>query len=275
MYGLQGRRYKYARKGTLARQVTKSSLRRLVDAANNRVATSDRRQLAAVVRKYRVANPYQITPASGRTVTFWRKVQISYQLGQTTGFQGAGKNVNFGFSLGRLIGFTNGVFTTSVTMPNASEFQALFDYYKVSAVKMQIFFTKNTSDTSGGSTLGMPLMLICNDFDDIAESMTRDSMMERVGCRHVQFNADNLNGISHYVKPKPTNVVVQTDVSTGAQSTSNAGVVFGTQWLDCASSNIVHNGIKVLYDEQGLTSALVLGNVTFVFDVCYEFKGYR
>lgn len=240
-----------------------------------RKGSTDQRQLATVVQKYRAANPYQITPASGRTVTFWRKVQISFQLGQTTGFQGAGKNVNFGFSLGRLIGFTNGSFTTSVPMPNASEFQALFDYYKVSAVKMQIFFTKNTSDTSGGSTLGMPLMLICNDFDDIAENMTRDSMMERVGCRHVQFNADNLNGISHYVKPKPTNVVVQTDVSTGTQSTSNAGVVFGTQWLDCASSNIVHNGIKVLYDEQGLTSALVLGNVTFVFDVCYEFKGYR
>lgn len=162
-------------------------------------------------------------------------------------------------------------------MPNAAEFQSLFDYYKVSAVKMQIFFSKNTDPVGSttGTSHGMPLLLICNDFDDIAENMTRDSMMERVGCRHVQFDSHNVNGIGHYIKPKPGNVVTQTDVATGAQSVSNAGVVFGTQWLDCASSNIVHNGIKVFYDSQGLTNNVVLGNMTFVFDVCYEFKGYR
>lgn len=240
-------------------------------------AASDQRQLASVVRKARSANPYQITPASGRTVTFWRKTQISYTLNQLSGFQSAGNNVNFGFSLGRLIGYTSGVFQISQAMPNAAEFQALFDYYKVSAVKMQIFFSKNTDpmSTSTGLSHGMPLLLICNDFDDISESMTRDSMMERVGCRHVQFDSNNVNGICHYIKPKPSNVVVETNTSTGALTSVPAGVEFGSQWLDCATNNVVHNGIKVYYDNQGITSSVTLGQITFVFDVCYEFKGYR
>jgi len=239
--------------------------------------SKDSRDLSRVVRSYRAANPYQIQPSSGRTVTFWRKTELNIALNQSTGFSAGGSNVNFGFGLGRVFGFVNGVFTYSVAVPSASEFQALFDYYKINAVKMQMFFTKTTADqgSTGNATIGMPMMIIANDFDDIQENMSLSSMLERVGSRHVQFDASSQRGITHYVKPKPSSVVVQTDITTGGQSTSNAGVVFGTQWLDCASSNIVHNGIKVFYDNQGLTTSTTLGNVTFVFDVEYVFKGYR
>lgn len=201
---------------------------------------------------------------------------MSVPLGQTTGFNGAGNNINWGFALGRIVSFTDGVFSYSLQVPNASDFQNLFDYYMIKTVKMTLFFTKNTdSIQSSGNTFGLPIFQVANDFDDIAETMTLSSMNERVGCRHVQFDSNNTNGINHYVKPKPSSVVVQTDVITGAQSTANAGVVFGTQWLDVAQSNIVHNGIKVFYVNQGLTTVVTLGTVTFVFDVEYVFKGYR
>jgi len=239
--------------------------------------TTDQRQLANVVQLHKRANPYQITPSSGRTVTFWRKTEVNIALGQVSGFGALGNNVNWGFALGRIIGFVNGVFVYSLQVPNASDFQALFDYYQIKAVKMQMFFTKNTdpvSTTTSGSH-GIPIMIIANDFDDIAETMTLSSMNERVGSRHVQFDTSSPNGIVHYIKPKPTSVVVSTDVTTGASQASNAGVIFGTQWLDCAQSNVVHNGVKVFYDNQGVTNNITLGNVTFVFDVCYEFKGYR
>lgn len=267
------KRYRAFRQRKNAARSIQSAYRRY------RQRSSDQRQLSSVVRSHRKANPYQIVPSSGRTVTFWRKAEINIGLNQSTGWLvggvGGGLNLNWGFSLGRAFGFVNGVFTFGLTIPNFSEFQALFDYYRIDAVKMQMFFTKNTSDQSGGSTIGMPIMLIANDFDDIAENMTLGSMNERVGCRHVQFSADNTNGINQYIRPKPTSVVVQTDVSTGVQSVSNSGVTFGSQWLDIASSNIVHNGIKIFYDNQGLTSASALGNVTFVFDVCFVCKGYR
>jgi len=237
--------------------------------------TQDRRDLGNVVRRHRAANPYQIQPSAGRTVTFWRKTEINLSLNQSTGFGGSGTSLNWGFALGRIIGFLNGSFTYAPVVGGASEFQALFDYYKINSVKMQMFYSKTVSETSTTVTTGMPIMIIANDFDDIAESMTLSTMNERVGCRHVQFDASSQRGVTHYIKPKPNSVVVQTDVATGALSTANAGVVFGTQWLDCAQSNIVHNGIKIFYDNQGLTTSVALGNITFVFDVEYVFKGYR
>jgi len=204
---------------------------------------------------------------------FWRKVSKSIPLSQTTGFDGlSASNVNWGFTLGNVLGFLNGTFQYALPVSNASEFQALFDYYKIEAVKLQIFFTRIGMDSG---TNGMPIFLIANDFDDIGESMTANTMNERVGCRHVQMDSTNVNGINHYIKPKPTSVIVQTNPTTGVTSSSSSGVVFGTQWIDTATSNIVHNGIKIVYDNQGLSAATVLGNVTFVFDICYVMKGYR
>lgn len=264
------RRAAYKGRTTAARRI-QTSYRRY------RAANSDQRSLAGVVRAHRKANPYQIQPSSGRTVTFWRKTEVNIALGQTTGFGAVGNNVNWGFCLGRVIGFVNGAFVYSIPVPSSSEFQALFDYYRVNAVKMQVFFTKNNDplSTTTGASHGMPIIIIANDFDDIAETMTLNAMNERIGSRHIQFDSTNSRGINHYIKPAPSTVVVQTDVATGVQSTSNAGIAFGRQWLDVAASNIVHNGVKVFYDNQGITNNITLGNMTFVFDICYEFKGYR
>jgi len=239
-----------------------------------RRSSTDRRQLSSVLRSHARANPYQITPSAGRTVTFWRKSEISIALSQSLGFNGVGNNVNWGFSLGRIIGFVNGAFQYSIAVPSSSEFQALFDYYKINAVKIQMFFSKTVSAIEAAN-VGLPILMIANDFDDIGESMTLSTMNERVGVRHCQFDANNVNGITHYIKPKPTSVIVATDVTTGTLAASNSGVTFGTQWIDAAQSNIVHNGVKVFYNNQGVTGASVLGNVTFVFDVEYVFKGYR
>jgi len=238
---------------------------------------SDRRQLGSIVRSYKRANPYQISPSSGRTCTFWRKTEINITLNQLSGFGGAGASLNWGFSLGFIYGYLNGTYTYSPGVPSSAEFQALFDYYQIRSVKMQIFFTKNTDPVSGttGLSHGMPLLLIANDFDDIAENMTLPTMNERVGVRHVQFDSNNTNGITHYIKPKPTNAIVESSTSTGIRSTAFTGVVFGTQWIDTASANIVHNGVKVFYNNQGLTNNVDLGNITFIFDVEFVMKGYR
>lgn len=258
------------------RMLSKYSARRKARAtiAHLRRQSQDQRQLSTVLRSYRKANPYQIQPSSGRTVSFWRKTQVSVTLNQGFGFGGAYDNINWGFALGRIIGFGNGAFQFSLPVSNAAEFQALFDYYKINAVKMQMFYTHNTSTVTQNTT-ALPMFLICNDFDDIGETMTLNSMNERVGVRTVQFENSGIRGINHYIKPKPTSVVVQTNVDTGALSTANAGVEFGTTWLDCAQSNIVHNGIKVLYHNQGRTTSADIGTITFVFDVEYCFKGYR
>jgi len=256
--------------------MSKSRLQRRSQTTSRRYQSKDQRDLSSVVRSYRKASLYQIQPSSGRTVSFWRKTQLFIPLNQSSGFGGLGNNINFGFSLGNIMSFTNGANFRLDPVPNASDFQNLFDYYCIKNVKMTLFFSRNTDPmTTAGSVLGMPLLQIANDFDDIAETMTAPSMNERVGCRHVQFDANNSNGISQYLKPKPNSVVIQTDVSSGAGVVSSAGVVMNTQWLDVAQSNIVHNGIKVFYNNQGVPGGTTLGVVSFIFDVEYCFKGYR
>jgi len=262
-------RYGGFRRSQAARRI-QSSYRRYRGAGS-----SDQRQLRSVVRSHRKANPYQIVPSSGRTVSFWRKTEMSILINQLNGFGPGGNNLNFGFSLGRVFGFLNGSLTYAPVTSDFSDWQALFDYYRLNAVKMQIYFSKTNNDQSAGATIGMPMLLICNDFDDIGETMTLSTMNQRIGVRHVQFDANNSKGITHYIKPKPTTVVVQTDISTGVQSASNSGVTMGTQWLDTAQNNIVHNGVKVFYNNQGLTTNTNIGNITFVWDVEYVFKGYR
>jgi len=268
---MPSKRYgKYMSKTAAARKIQAWS-RRYKSRSN-----TDQEQLGSVIRSHRRAHPYQIRPTSGRTVSFWRQCQINLTLVQGTGWQGSGAaNINWGFSLGNVIGFRNGTFQYVIPVPNSSEFQALFDYYMIKNVKMTMFFSKTDADYSSGANLCMPILHICNDFDDIAESMSIDSMMQRLGNRNVQFDGSNTNGISHYVKPVPTTVVVQTSVDTGALTAANAGIATGTTWLDCAQSNIVHNGIKVVYNTQGKTTATEIGTVTFIFDVEYCFKGYR
>jgi len=270
-YGYK-KRFFVARRGPQAYTMARRAITRY---NNMQLRKKDKKDLESVVRSHKAANPYQITPSAGRTVTFWRKTQVSIPINQLSGFASTSPNVNWGFSLGRIIGFLGGIFSYSLPVSNASEFQALFDYYMINAVKVQVFYSKTEADFSSGASQAMPMLLIANDFDDIAEPMSLNSMNERVGCRHVQFDGSNSKGINHYIKPKPTNTVVQTNVDTGVLSSANAGVVFGTQWLDCAQSNIVHNGIKVYYDNQGRTSNTDLGTITFVFDVEYCFKGYR
>lgn len=145
---------------------------------------------------------------------------------------------------------------------------------------MQVFYSNNVSDGAGaqaGFLTSMPLMHIANDFDDCQENMTLDLMLQRVGVRTVQFGSTNTNGagIVHYVKPKPTGVVVQSNVSSGALTTANAGVPMVSPWLDCAQSNIIHYGIKTYLNQQDISDDLVIGTITFIFNLEFKFKGYR
>lgn len=265
MDGAKGRRMRYLRKTGAARKI---------QTTYRRYRSTDQNQLRSVIRSYRKVNPYQIQPSSGRTVTFWRKTEISIQLQQSTGFGAQNFNINWGFALGYCYGYTNGNPFYTPSVPSTAEFQALFDYYKINAVKVQIFFTKTNVDIVNVNT-GMPVLLLCNDFDDVNEVMTLNSMNQRVGVRHVQFDSTNQRGITHYLKPKPSTLVMQTDPVSGVISSTPSGIPFASTWLDTASSAIVHNGFKVFFDNQGITTTANLGNITFVFDIEYVFKGYR
>lgn len=237
--------------------------------------TSATKTLRRAVGQYRYANPMYLQPSNARTMSFWRTVSYSIPINESLGWGSAGTtSLNFGFTLGNVLGWLGGAFSITLPVTNASEFQALFDTYKISNVRMKMFFTNNNSSVNSPAT-GLPLFHICNDFDDVQENMTVASILEHAGVRTLQFDAMNHAGLAHWVKPAPRQVIAQTDPTTGVQTSSNSGVPFGSQWIDCAVSNIVHNGVKIVYNNQGRANNTDIGSMTFIFEIEYTFKGYR
>lgn len=237
--------------------------------------TSASRTLSKAVGQYRYANPMYIQPSNARTISFWRTVSYSITLNESLGWGASGTtSLNFAFTLGNVLGWLGGGYSITLPVTNSSEFQSLFDTYKIPNVRMKMFFTNNNSSVNSPAT-GMPLLHIANDFDDAQENMTAASILERAGVRTFQFDATNSQGVSHWVKPSAKQTVSQVDPATGVQTVSNAGVSMGNQWIDVAASNIIHNGVKLVYNNQGRNNNTDIGSMTFIFEIEYTFKGYR
>lgn len=235
--------------------------------------TSSRSTLANAVGNYRYSNPIPIQMSNARTYSFWRSATLSTTITENLGFAATSYNLNFGFSLSQIWGYLSGAYALSAAIPNAAEFQNLFDEYKINFVRVKMFFTNNQSSVNSPST-GLPLIHMCNDFDDVTESLTLSNILEKSGVRHVQFDGNNGNGINHWVKPVPIQYI-QTTAGDGTTSSLAAGVPMGSQWINTAAPNTVHCGIKMVYNPQGRTSAVDIGSITFVFDVEYVFKCLR
>lgn len=238
--------------------------------------TSAARTLSRVKGSYRYSNPMLITPSNARTCTFWRSCTHSLAINQNGGFtSGATQSpcLGYSFDLQGVKGFLGGAYNFDVRVSNTSDFQALFDMYKVNAVKMKFFFSHNIAGVTTASQ-ALPLVHIVNDFDDVAENLTLATVLEKAGVRTMQFDATNMNGYNHYIKPAPRVVTSQIDPATGNESVINAGVA-SSMFIDCAVSNVVHFGTKIVYNNQGRTVSSDIGTMTTVFEIEYVFKGYR
>lgn len=236
------------------------------------------RTLGRITSSYRYANPMLIQPSNARTMSFWRSCTFSLVLQQGPGFLPtagvASPCLAFAFDLNGAKFWCGGIYYGTIPISGSTEFQALFDTYKINAVKMKMFFAHNFSNVNTPATC-LPIMHVVNDFDDSTEILSVATVQEKSGVRIVQFDANNGNGFNHYVKPSCRQVVSQINETTGAESVSSAGTAFGAQWLDCANNNIIHSGMKIVYNNQGRTSTTDIGNVTFYFDMQLCFKGVR
>lgn len=218
-----------------------------------------------------------IQPSNARTCSFWRAVPFSIPVNQGSGFvftAGTFNCIGFAFDLQGVRVFANGFLQANIPIANSTDFQSLFDCYKINAVKMKCFFSQNFSNVNTPAT-ALPIMNIVNDFDDSTEVLTVATILEKAGVRTMQFDGTNLNGFNHYVKPAPRQVVSQIDPATGVESVSSAGIAFGSQWLDAANNNIIHSGTKIVYNNQGRTANTDIGSLTIYFEINYVFKGYR
>jgi len=206
-------------------------------------------------------------------MSFTRTVSMSFPLNEASGWSSLGsQSLNFAFSLSRIVGVQGGTFTYAIPIANVTEFTTLFDYYKIGNIKMTMFFTNNMSSVNTPGT-GLPILLVCNDYDDATNVESIATMYQRAGTRTFQFTADHPNGISHYCKPNASSYVLAQD-GAGIVTQQSAGIAPST-WINTGNPDVIHNAIKVFYNNQGVAGATTIGNVTFVFEIELQFKGYR
>jgi len=258
----------------VTRSINRGKYRRVAQLYSGRAAKSASATLGEARASFRYSNPMSISIANTRTMAFTRTHQFSLPLNEQLGWSGLGSpNLAFTFSLARCIGYLAGSITYISPTTNVAEFTALFDYYKLGNVKMKMFFTNNSSSVNSPNT-GLPLLHICNDYDDATNAESLNTMLERAGTRHIQFTADHHTGINHYCKPCASQYVQDVDGS-GIVTSLGAGIAPPGQWLNTGSPGVVHNAIKVFYNNQGRSANTDIGSVTFLFEVEYIFKGYR
>lgn len=266
---LYARRFK--RRSRIARAQL-SNRRRVANTMRGAVPAS--RTLARARSAFRVSNPRSISIANARTMSFTRTIQFSLPLNEQLGWSSLGSpNLSFSFSLARTIGYLAGAPTYISPTNNVAEFTTLFDYYKVGNVKMKMFFTNNNSSVNSPAT-ALPIIHICNDYDDATGAETLNTILERAGTRTVQFSANNTDGITHYCKPNASTYVQDVD-GTGIVTSVGGGIAPADQWINTGTPGVVHNAIKVFYNNQGRANNTDIGSVSFFFEIEFIFKGYR
>lgn len=128
-------------------------------------------------------------------------------------------------------------------LPNASEFTALFDQYRIKALKWHLIPKQGMGvmqavPTAGGLQPIMPKIYTVVDYDDAAPPTSIDEMLQYQNVKITRANQWH----SRYFKPAIADEVYATGITTGYGMRQNA-------WLDCNSSLIEHYGIKVFVEE--------------------------
>lgn len=220
---------------------------------------------------YMFGNPSQIFRCQ-RTTTW----QCGYS--PTNGFTNLTGSVVYGtglglyFQLSGVLGSGNLVNPGLLNnVPNYTEFQALFDYYRIAGVHIKVIYTNNVANTSSvpgaaAQAIALPTLQCIQDLDDANAPTTEGELLQRPGVKLLTMGT---NGpINLYVKPQWADQIL-TDAGTQP-------AVLGSRasWLDLNFPGIQHYGYK-MWSTAWSATALQSGYYQFFFTFDLEFKGMR
>lgn len=167
---------------------------------------------------------------------------------------------------------TGSAASTSVAMPNVSEFAALFDEYRIDAVHIKIFYTNNISNTSAAvgtfQQIALPTGQFCTDFDDSTPPASNTELLQRPETKLLQWNT---NGpLQFTIKSPKAAYTVNTQSGTNSVAKAPGG------WMDMAAQNINIYGWKVFLEQFGSsTNTLEQGYFQFYFTYDISCRGVR
>jgi len=142
-------------------------------------------------------------------------------------------------------------------LPSVSEFSTLFDQYQITGVLVQIKMINNPdqnyvpgSGVTANVTNYYPTIWYAPDFDDNNNtSLAAIKEFDKVKHRVLKPNQE----LNIFVKPKTLGLVYRPGV-TSAYSTQ-----FQNQWIDMANTDVPYYGLKMVFDNEGITGSSTVG----------------
>lgn len=146
-------------------------------------------------------------------------------------------------------------------LPNYTEFTALYDQYKICAVKMEIrpgFNTISVTESAPGSfdmAAGMVYHVL--DYNDSNTLGSVNNALEYENCRVSSM----LKPFKRYFKPKFQTMLYETLTGTGYKASSG--------WINTAEVNVPHYAFKSIWDSHFNDN---LGNIVYFVTYTYYMK---
>lgn len=157
------------------------------------------------------------------------------------------------------------IFTVG-SMPNISEFENLFDRYRINKVVITFKLSSNP-DNGDVANAFYPSIWYFTDYDDMA-TITLPAIREVQGVKRrvLQPNKE----VKIVCRPKPL-AAVYNDTLTTAYSVPRGRA----PWIDLANINVPHYGLKAVFDMEGITTTGTLPLIKMNVRMFASFKGVR
>jgi len=201
---------------------------------------------------------------------FKRSIGFQMAVMSQAGFSTLNTVTNYGQGLGIAFSLNNVLFNGSVagnfstSVPNSSEFVALFDRYRIEGVDVRVIASQNVSN-SVGVAVQMPICQIAKDYDDYTAPGSTNELLQRNDVTFHRFDKP----FRASVRPKFT-LVNSTATGTGP------AVLGGDNFVDTTSDgqDCVWTGLK-LWSESIATTNFQVVSCFMYFTVHYAFKTPR
>lgn len=196
-----------------------------------------------------------LVPSAGFVLT---GISSSYVIGvyaNCNGFSvynttaGVGAKVDYGFS-------------------NNTNYNAIFDQYRISTVRISGYFQNNSSSTSSITT-GMPIFYTSVDFDANSTTTAQDLLSFST----TQITQASSLGAPAFVRTFQPRTI-QT-LNSGVLATQFAGISPPNTWIDTNTPTAPHFGLAIGYEPGSASSITSIGALVLIVDLEIEYRGTK
>lgn len=239
-------------KSSRKRSPKRTSSRRKGQTGNQKNGISNQGRVSTVVPRSAIRT-HQIRRS-------WNQL-ISYS--SSTGFFGGGNNLQISFSAGSNTININGVGIYGPSLPNSSEFAAIFDQWRIKSVTVRLDWNYNSVGPSESAT-SPPLFYFVTDYDDSADAAV-SALLQYPGVRTHSFLTNGYTPIVYTFVPRPLKDIAGSGVLT------SYGPDMSMPFIRTAELSTPHYGMKIATTPLGATSAAVIGYLLVTAFVDLEF----